>query len=91
MILLFALLQLIDLATTLVGFHLGMSEASPFVRLLIRQLGPISALVAAKLIAIGVACCCLWLGRRRALRLANVWYAAVCIWNTGLILTVLAA
>jgi hypothetical protein len=91
MITIFALLQLGDFITTLIGFQVGVSEASPLIRFMISQLGPVPALVAAKLIAVGVACCCLWLGKRRALRLANVWYAAVCLWNTGVILMALSA
>ena len=91
MLTIFALLQLGDLVTTLIGFQVGVSEASPFIRFLISQLGPVPAVVAAKLIAAGVACCCLWLGKRRVLRLANVWYAAVCLWNTGVILTAISA
>jgi hypothetical protein len=90
MIALFALLQLGDFVTTSVGLYVGASEASPFIRYLIRQLGPLPALAVAKLIALGLAGCCVWLGRRRLVIWANVWYAALCIWNIGVILAEVA-
>jgi hypothetical protein len=86
MLMLFAVLQLGDFATTVVGLHFGASEASPFIQYLIRQLGPVPAVAAAKLLAFGLAGCCLWLGRPRIVRWANVWYAALCLWNTLVII-----
>ena len=46
----FLFLQILDVMSTLAGFSLGNTEASPFIRLLIRW-GPMTGLAAAKLVA----------------------------------------
>lgn len=82
--LLFVLLQMLDFATTLVGFRLGAEEASPFVRLLM-YFGPITGVVLSKVLALTLGVSCFAFGRSRVLRLANYWYTVLCIWNVGVI------
>lgn len=86
----FAYLQLLDFATTLLGFRFGAQEASPFVRLLM-HLGPVTGLIASKFCAFAIAAACLWLRRQRVIGWINYFYAALIIWNLRIILTVATA
>ena len=61
----FIYLQLLDLLTTLVGFKLGASEASPFIRMLMHA-GPAAGVMASKLVALGLGAICV---HRKKLRL----------------------
>ena len=84
----FLFLQVLDVMSTLVGFSLGNTEASPFVRLLIRW-GPVTGLVCSKLVAAGVVAICVALGRWGLIRWVNYWYAALVTWNLFLSLRLL--
>jgi Domain of unknown function (DUF5658) len=84
----FLYLQVLDILTTLIGFSLGNSEASPVVRLMIRW-GPLNGLVISKLVAVIVASACLLLRRRKLILWINYWYAAVVAWNLYTTLQVL--
>ncbi|MCX7605249.1 MAG: DUF5658 family protein [Bryobacteraceae bacterium] len=79
----FFYLQVLDFLTTILGFRLGLSEASPFVRML-TQIGPALGVALSKLIALTLAVVCLWLNRPRVLRWINYWYAALVVWNLSL-------
>jgi hypothetical protein len=81
----FLYLQLLDALTTLLGFRVGLAEASPFVRLL-TVFGPIPGLMADKLVAMLLASVCIWTGRSRAITWINYWFAGLVTWNLGLIL-----
>lgn len=87
-ILLFVYLQILDVVSTLIGFSLGNTEASPFIRFLVR-FGPLSGLLISKLIAAGVAGLCVTLHRPRLIRWINLWYAALVVWNLWTALRVL--
>jgi hypothetical protein len=76
----FIYLQLLDLLTTLVGFKLGASEVSPFIRSLL-PLGPVVAVTLSKFVAIALAATCMALNRHRLVRWINYWYAALVVWN----------
>jgi hypothetical protein len=84
----FLYLQILDVLSTLIGFSLGNTEASPFVRLLIRW-GPATGLVLSKLVAIGLAAVCYAFKRTALIRLINYWYAALVIWNLYTVIAVL--
>jgi len=77
---LFIYLQILDLLTTLVGFKLGASEASPFIRSLL-HFGPVVAVTLSKFVAIALAGLCIALNRRYLVRWINYWYAALIVWN----------
>lgn len=81
----FLYLQLLDFLTTILGFRLGLAEASPFVRLL-TQIGPALGVALSKLIAVTLAAACLLLNRARVLKWINYWYAALVVWNLTLML-----
>jgi hypothetical protein len=81
----FLYLQLLDFLTTLVGFKLGATEMSPFVRYLI-HFGPIAGVAASKLMALLMAGLCVWLDKPHLLRWVNYWYAGLVVWNICMIL-----
>lgn len=82
----FCYLQILDVLTTWLGFRIGLSEASPFIRMLM-GLGPLAALLGSKVVALGLGAVCVWSGRLHVIRLINYWYAALVIWNLALILS----
>jgi len=81
----FLYLQLLDALTSLLGFRAGLTEASPFIRMLV-EAGPVAGLLADKILAVALALVCLWSGRARLIRWVNYWYAALVTWNIVLIL-----
>jgi len=84
----FVYLQILDVLSTLIGFSLGNTEASPFVRLLI-QWGPVTGLVLSKAVALGLVAACFALKRMRMIRFINYWYAGLIVWNLFVVLNVL--
>lgn len=84
MIKLFLVLQVLDLATTLLGLQLGLAEASPAVRLMMK-IGPVAGMLLAKAIAIALLGLCLWLRKPHTIRKANYFFFALVIWNSLLI------
>jgi len=76
----FIYLQLLDLLTTLVGFKLGASEASPFISLLM-HFGPAAGVAASKLVALGLGAICVYKRKYNLIRLATYWYGALVVWN----------
>lgn len=82
----FIYLQLLDLLTTLVGFKLGASEASPFIRVLMHA-GPVAGVAASKVLALGLGALCVYTGRNHIIRWATYWYAALVVWNLMVMLS----
>jgi hypothetical protein len=72
----FVILQLLDLLTTLVAFHVGAFEINPLVAKLTAYFGPVGGVLCSKVIAVLLA-----LRLRRLLWVANVFYAGIVIWN----------
>ena len=72
----FAALQVLDLLTTLVAFHLGAFEISPLVARLTLQFGRVGGVFMSKVIAVVIA-----LGVKRLLWVVNLFYTAVVFWN----------
>ena len=81
----FVYLQLLDFLTTIVGFKLGLGEASPFIRLLM-SVGPEAGVALSKAVAIGIGGICIWLQKQHVIRWINYWYAGLVVWNLVLIL-----
>jgi uncharacterized protein DUF4864/uncharacterized protein DUF5658 len=84
----FVYLQVLDVLSTLIGFSLGNTEASPFVRLMI-QWGPVPGLVLSKAVALGLVAACVALKRTRLIRIINFWYAGLVLWNLFVVLAAL--
>ena len=83
----FIYLQLLDFLTTLVGFKLGASEASPFIAKLIHATSPALGVAASKVVALGIGGLCLAMNRVKLVAWINYWYAALVVWNLCIILT----
>jgi hypothetical protein len=81
----FVYLQLLDLLTTLVGFKLGASEASPFVRFLM-DYGPVAGVALSKVIALALGAICVYTKRVRLMKWATYWYAGLVVWNLMILL-----
>ncbi len=77
---LFVFLQVLDGLTTLLGLHLGASEASPFIRMLMSA-GPVQGLLVGKLAAFGIGAVCVARRKTRTLDWLNYWSAALVLWN----------
>src|SRR5258707_8292563 len=69
----FVYLQLLDLLTTLVGFRMGASEASPFIRMLM-HVGPAVGVVASKVLALGIGAVCVAVHKGHLIRWISYWY-----------------
>ena len=82
----FIYLQLLDFLTTLVGFRLGASEASPFIRILMHA-GPAVGVLASKLVALGLGAVCVYTRKMHLIRWATYWYGALVVWNLAVMLT----
>jgi Domain of unknown function (DUF5658) len=72
----FVVLQVLDLGTTLIAFHLGAFEMNPFVARLTSHIGPIGGVVTSKMIAVLIA-----LRLHKLLWVANLFYTGVVCWN----------
>jgi hypothetical protein len=81
----FIYLQLLDLLTTLVGFKLGASEASPFIRVLMHA-GPVMGVTLSKLVALGLGGVCVYLKKPHLIRWATYWYGGLVVWNLMIML-----
>jgi hypothetical protein len=85
----FIYLQLLDFMTTLIGFRLGASEASPFIAKVIHATSPAVGVGVTKLLGVGIGALCVLTHRARLISWINYWYAALVVWNLSIILTVL--
>ena len=86
-LLLFLLLQLGDLATTLAFLHRGVAEANPLVAAVLRMPAhPALALMLVKAAGCGLALLAWRSGRRPLLRRANVFFALCVVWNLAALL-----
>ena len=82
----FLYLQVLDFFTTLIGFKMGLTEASPFIRALL-QFGPLVALALSKLTALALAGFCIAMHKHHLIRWITYWYAGLVAWNLCSILT----
>jgi hypothetical protein len=82
----FVYLQLLDFLTTMVGFRLGASEASPFVVKLIHVTSPAMGVAASKVVGLAIGGICLAMNRTRILGWINYWYAGIVLWNLCMLL-----
>jgi len=64
----------------MIGFKLGLADASPLVRAL-WQFGPLLALAISKLTALALAGACVIMRRPRVIRWITYWYALLITWN----------
>jgi hypothetical protein len=81
----FAILQVLDLLTTLAAFHVGASEVNPIVAHLTVIFGRFNGVVISKIIALLLA-----LGVRKRLWIVNLFYVGVIYWNLAILLTLVS-
>jgi hypothetical protein len=81
----FVVLQILDILTTLMGLRMGAHEASMFLGQLMR-VGPVAALLLAKIMAVLLAAAALKFKRPRVVVFLNYWFSAIVTWNLGMIL-----
>jgi len=86
----FILLQLADLATTIAAFACGAAEKNPLVARAI-GIGGIRGLVCAKLLALLIGCTAAVAGKNRGLRIVNVVFLGIVLWNLSIISRLLIA
>lgn len=87
----FLYLQVLDFMTTMIGFHLGASEASPFIAKLIHATTPAMGVGLSKLAGVGIGGLCVAFHRQRLISWINYWYAGLIVWNMSIIITVLSS
>jgi hypothetical protein len=85
----FIYLQVLDFITTMIGFRVGASEASPFIVKLIHFTSPAIGVAASKLVALGIGGLCVATHRARLVSWINYWYAGLVVWNLSMIMTAL--
>jgi len=76
----FIYLQLLDLLTTLVGFKIGATEASPFIRVLMHS-GPAMGVALSKVLALGIGGLCVYSNRTNLMKWITYWYGGLVVWN----------
>ena len=81
----FVYLQLLDLLTTLVGFKIGVGEASPFIRVLMHA-GPTVGVIGSKILALALGGFCVWATKAHVVRWISYWYGALIVWNLAMTL-----
>src|SRR5207253_2368685 len=80
----FVTLQVLDILTTLIGLQMGAEEASFFLSRLM-TVGPVAALLIAKITAVLLVAMALRFKRPRVVVFLNYWFAVVVTWNLGTI------
>jgi hypothetical protein len=80
----FLTLQLLDFGTTIVALEMGGVEQNPFIAQFM-ALGPLPGLILSKLLVIVLAALFVVIGKTKTVRLANIAFALVVIWNLTII------
>ena len=86
-LIIFTGLQMLDVATTLSGLaRQGAFEANPFMRHCIESFGPVPGLLAAKILMVGIILGFIVsrMNPVKALRLVNVFFTGLVLWNLGI-------
>lgn len=86
-ILIFVYLQVLDLLTTMVGFRVGASEASPFIAKLIVSTSPFVGVLASKVVGLVLGTICVTMNKSHLVTWINYWFAGLVVWNLFMILT----
>ena len=80
----FIFVQFADFMTTMIALHTGGFEMNPFVsRLMV--IGSLQGLILSKVVILGIAVAAVRLGKVRILRLINILFGAVVLWNLTVI------
>jgi hypothetical protein len=88
--LLFVLLQVADVATTMLAIEIGGSERNMLVSHFL-FVGTLQGLLFSKVLVLTIAVGALLARRFRVLKIANVFYSGVVLWNLSIIFRLLRA
>jgi Domain of unknown function (DUF5658) len=80
----FLLLQGADFATTMAAISCGGAEKNPLVAHMI-GLGGVEGLLLAKLVSLAIGATAALTGKYRGIRIANVVFAGIVVWNISII------
>jgi len=80
----FIYLQVLDFFTTMIGFRIGASEASPFSVRLIHLTSPAIGVAASKVVALGIGGLCVATNRSHLVAWINYWYAGLVVLNLSM-------
>lgn len=83
-LLIFVLLQVSDIVTTIGALALGGHEQNPLVGHMMMA-GTLNGLIISKLIVVGLAVTFILIGRGRVIQWANVAFALIVAWNVAVI------
>jgi hypothetical protein len=83
-LLIFAILQLADLGTTVAVFKHGGVELNPLVQHFL-ILGPVLGVILVKVLALAIGLGCFIMAKYRALLMANVVFAGIVVWNLSIL------
>jgi Domain of unknown function (DUF5658) len=86
---LFGILQIADVATTLIGFHLAgvQAEFNPVMRIFPASFGPVAGLLLGKLLLASMFMFFVYMRQNgtwnvgRLWTVVNVWFAGIVVWN----------
>lgn len=80
----FILLQILDLATTLIVLALGGHENNPIIAR-VMAVNPVAGLFVSKLVVTGIAIAGAAMQKHRGLRVANIAFTGIVAWNVTVI------
>jgi uncharacterized protein DUF5658 len=89
-LLLFVLLQVADVTTTLVAFHFGGVEENPLVQFFLRG-HPVAGLLLTKFLLVTIAGVIVLTGRKSVVWKANVLFACIVAWNVSIVARLIVA
>jgi len=82
----FAMLQALDVMTTLAGFTCGLGEANPAISHFFPAMGPLAGLVLAKILTVSLIVGFMAYRRIEKWSFVNTCFSLLVIWNSALIL-----
>jgi hypothetical protein len=83
----FVYLQLLDILTTIAFLMQGVAEGNPIIRWALNQgQNPLHSLMLVKAASIALAAYCVIRSRKRVLRIANIFFAALVAYNLVVII-----
>jgi hypothetical protein len=87
-LMIFAFLQVLDIATTVLTLKMGGVEKNQLIQQFM-SIGPITGLIVSKLMVVLFAGGCALLGKPRPVLYANLVFAGIVVWNLSVIIRLL--
>jgi len=83
-LIIFLALQVLDAVSTLGAMAFGGGELNPVVSR-IMLIGPVSGLLLSKVIVSGIAVACMRWDKQKAIRIANLAFTGIFVWNCSIV------